>query len=64
MTNTNYGKLGVGSTLGNLKDRATALEGALSTETADRKSADSKLQANNDSALSGSRSNTHCCNCP
>ena len=49
MTNTNYGKLGVGSTLGNLKDRATALEGALSTETADRKSADSKLQANIDS---------------
>ena len=49
MTNTNYGKLGVGSTLGNLKDRATALEGALSTETADRKSADSKLQANLDS---------------
>ena len=49
MTNTSYGKLGVGSTLGNLKDRATALEGALSTETADRKSADSKLQANLDS---------------
>ena len=49
MTSTNYGKLGVGSTLGNLKDRATSLESGLSTEIADRKSGDSKVQANLDS---------------
>lgn len=42
MTNTNYGKLGVGYTLGNLKDRATTLEGGLVSEIADRKAGDAK----------------------
>ena len=49
MTNTNYGKLGVGYTLGELKGRATTLESGLATEITDRKSGDSKLQANIDS---------------
>ena len=35
--------------MGNLKDRATALESGVATEITDRKSADSKLQANLDS---------------
>jgi len=42
MTNTNYGKLGVGATLGNLKDRATTLETGLVSEIADRKAGDAK----------------------
>jgi hypothetical protein len=42
MTNTNYGKLGVGATLGNLKDRATSVETKLVTEIADRKAGDAK----------------------
>ncbi len=41
MTNTNYGKLGVGYTLGNLKDRATALESQVTTEISDCKAGDS-----------------------
>jgi hypothetical protein len=42
MTNTNHGKLGVGYTLGNLKDRTTTLEGGLVSEIADRKAGDAK----------------------
>ena len=46
MTNTNYGKLGVGLTLGQLKDRATALEGGLANEIYARTVADAALQVN------------------
>lgn len=49
MTNTNYGKLGVGLTLGQLKDRATALESGAAVELAARLSADTKLQSAVDS---------------
>ena len=49
MTNTNYGKLGVGLTLGQLKDRATALESSYAIELAARTSADVKLQSAVDS---------------
>jgi len=42
MTNTNYGKLGVGATLGNLKDRATTLETGLVSEISSRTAGDAK----------------------
>jgi hypothetical protein len=44
-------KLEVGPALGALRDRATASEGGLLTEIADRKSADSKLQSNIDTEV-------------
>ena len=46
MTNTNYGKLGVGLTLGQLKDRATALETGVANEAYARSIADAALQVN------------------
>jgi hypothetical protein len=42
MTNTNHGKLGVGATLSNLKDRATTLETGLVSEISSRTSGDAK----------------------
>ena len=58
-------KLEVGPALGALRDRATASEGGLATEIADRKSADSKLQANIDSEAAtrlAQGQNTHAAN--
>lgn len=42
MTNTNHGKLGVGATLSNLKDRTTTLETGLVSEISSRTAGDAK----------------------
>ena len=42
MTNTNHGKLGVGATLSNLKDRTTTLETGLVSEISSRSAGDAK----------------------